>query len=452
MKNLQNILIDYSLFELYNLEYLKLNLIVPIFEDEMSIQLAVSKESKLDSYKSNFIKICKFKEYSTSEINFIFSHIQIKIQLYKIANSLLNSFSHEYELSKFFDLILGFAIKQRTSDIHIEVNENLLFFRFRIDGKLKTFFVFSKELFSSISSYIKLIANLDITQCKTPLDGRFSMNIENKNYDFRISTMPTINKESIVLRILDKRNLDKKLINLGYSKNNLKILTKAINLTQGLILIAGPTGSGKTTTMYSILNELISDEKKIITVEDPVEYKLNFISQIAVNNKIGLSFDVILKNILRQDPDIIFIGEIRDKFSLDIALQASLTGHLVIATIHANNSVETISRLIDLKADPYLLSTTLKYIVSQRLVLKFCTCSKVGCEKCNFTKFYGRTTIAEILKIDETISSLIFKKSETNIVKEYLKTINFKTLLDDGKSKVEDNISSFDEVYKAVNI
>ncbi|MBU0924720.1 Flp pilus assembly complex ATPase component TadA, partial [bacterium] len=203
---------------------------------------------------------------------------------------------------------------------------------------------------------------------------------------------------------------------------------------------------------YSILKEINSEEKKIITVEDPVEYKIDSICQVAINNKIGLSFEVVLKNILRQDPDVIFIGEIRDKFSLDIALQASLTGHLVIASIHANNALETISRLIDLQADPFLISSTLKLIMAQRLVLNYCKyCNVKGCEKCNFTKYYDRSCIAEVLKIDEKMSSFIFKKTQMNEIKDYLKTINFKTILDDGKQKVDLKITSLDEVYKVIS-
>jgi general secretion pathway protein E len=291
-----------------------------------------------------------------------------------------------------------------------------------------------------------------MTQIRIPLDGRFSLEINEKRYDFRLSTMPTIDAESIVLRVLDNKNIDKNLQTLGLSQNLLDILNHSLHLTQGLILISGPTGSGKTTTLYSILKEINCEDKKIITVEDPVEYKIDSICQVAINNKIGLSFEVVLKNILRQDPDVIFIGEIRDKFSLDIALQASLTGHLVIASIHANNAIETISRLIDLQADPFLISSTLKLIMAQRLVLNYCKyCEAKGCEKCNYTKYYDRSSIAEILKIDEKMSSFIFKKAEMNEIKDYLKTINFKTILDDGKQKVDLKITSLEEVYKVIS-
>jgi len=251
---------------------------------------------------------------------------------------------------------------------------------------------------------------------------------------------------------LDNKNIDKNLQTLGLSEDIYSKLFDILKLTQGLILISGPTGSGKTTTLYSILKELNSDEKKIITIEDPIEYQIDSINQVPINNKIGLSFEVVLKNILRQDPDIIFIGEIRDKFSLDIALQASLTGHLVLASIHSSNCLETITRLIDLKADPFLISTTLKAIIAQRLVLMYCKeCMAKGCKKCNFTKFYDRSCITEILKVDEKISSLIFQKASLNEFKEYLKTINFKTMFDDGKEKVHKNLTNIEEVYKVVN-
>ena len=340
----------------------------------------------------------------------------------------------------------------RASDIHIERTGDLVLFRFRVDGKLKTFFTFDIELLNIISSHLKLISNLDITQTRLPQDSRFSINVNNDTYDFRISTMPTIDSESIVIRILDKKNINKSIEDLGLSSDVFSVLKKALKLTQGLILITGPTGAGKTTTLYSILQELNSDEKKIITVEDPIEYKIDSISQIAVNTKVGLSFEVILRNILRQDPDIIFIGEIRDKFSLDIALQASLTGHLVLASIHSNNAVETISRLMDLNADPFLISSTLKLILAQRLVLNYCKyCEAKGCDKCNYTKYYDRSCIAEVLNIDENISSMIFKKEDINKIKKYLKSIDFKTMIDDGKRKVSLNITSLEEVYKVIN-
>ena len=442
-------LIDYSLFEKYDKEYFINNKIVPIYENDISIKFAVCKNSNLNTIKDDFSKLISFVEIEELELSFILNYIDKKILLYSLALKAILENSFEKNIDKFLNELLLFSIKLRTSDIHIEQFKDLILFKFRIDGRLKTFFAFKSEFFKFISSFIKLNSNLDMTQVRLPLDGRFSLNIENKKYDFRVSTMPTLEAESIVLRILDNKNINKNLQTLGLSKDLLKILTQTLKLTQGLILISGPTGSGKTTTLYSILQELNCEEKKIITVEDQIEYKIDSICQIPINSKIGLSFELVLKNILRQDPDIIFIGEIRDKFSLNIALQASLTGHLVIASIHSNSAVETITRLIDLQADPFLISTTLKLVMAQRLVLNYCKfCGAIGCEKCNYTKYYDRTIIAEILKIDEKISSMIFKKADINEFKKYLLEIDFKTILDDGKQKVEQKQTSIEEVYK----
>ncbi|WP_418185088.1 GspE/PulE family protein [Aliarcobacter vitoriensis] len=446
------ILIDYSLFEKYDQEYFIKNLIVPICEDSISLKFAVCKNSNLTTIKDDFVKLLTYVEVDEFEILFILSNLESRKNLYKIAQKSTIQNSSEKYTAQFLDELILYSIEQRASDIHIEKFKDLVLFKFRVDGRLKIFFSFEAEFFKIFSSFVKLISNLDMTQTRLALDGRFTRYIDDKKYDFRLSTMPTIEAESIVLRILDNKNIDKNLQTLGLSEDIYSTLFDVLKLTQGLILISGPTGSGKTTTLYSILKELNSDEKKIITVEDPIEYKIDSINQVPINNKVGLSFEVVLKNILRQDPDIIFIGEIRDKFSLDIALQASLTGHLVLASIHSSNCLETITRLIDLKADPFLISTTLKAIMAQRLVLTYCkNCMASGCKKCNFTKFYDRSSIAEILKVDEKISSLIFQKASLNEFKEYLKTINFKTMLDDGKEKVDKKITNIDEVYKVVN-
>ena len=451
MKNILKEIIDFSLFEKYDKEYFTKNKIVPIFEDNIYLKVAVCRSSNLNTIKDDFDKLINFIEIHELELLFILNHIDKKIILYNLAKKSISQNSYEKNVQIFLEELLFFAIELRASDIHIEKYKNVVLFKFRIDGRLKIFFTFEAEFIKFISSYIKLISKLDMTQVRLPLDGRFSLNYENKKFDFRVSTMPTIDAESIVLRVLDNKNINKDLQTLGLSSNLLEKLVESLRLTQGLVLISGPTGSGKTTTLYSILKELDSEDKKIITVEDPIEYKIDSICQVPINNKIGLSFELVLKNILRQDPDIIFIGEIRDKFSLDIALQASLTGHLVIASIHANSAIETITRLIDLQADPYLISVTLKLVMAQRLVLNYCKyCGSIGCSKCNFTKFYDRSCIAEILKIDETISSLIFKKAQINEIKEYLKSVDYKTILDDGKLKASQNITSLDEVYKVV--
>lgn len=451
MQNILKTLINYSLFIKYEKDYFIKNRVVPILEDSISLKLAVCKSSNLQTIKDDFTKILNFVEVNELDILFLLSNLEIKIELSLILQK-INGGADSY-IKEFVEKILLFAVEKRASDIHIEKFENRALFKFRVDGKLKIFFVIEFSYFSQISSYLKLLSNLDITQIRLPLDGRFSLNIKDKKYDFRFSSMPTIEAESLVLRVLDSKNIDKSLQTLGLSQNIYEILINNLQISSGLILISGPTGSGKTTTLYSILKELNSEDKKIITIEDPVEYKIPSINQIPVNSKIGLSFELALKNILRQDPDIIFIGEIRDKFSLDIALQASLTGHLVLASIHANSSLETITRLLDLKADPFLIATSLKLVMAQRLVLNYCIkCASNGCSSCNFTKYYERSSIAEILKIDDELSSLIFKKSNKQEFLNYLKSINFQTLKDDGMLKVSENKTSKEEVLKVVNI
>ena len=308
MKSTLKTLIDYSLFEKYDKDYFINNKILPISENEISIKIAVCKSSNLQTIKDDFSKVISFIEIEELELLFILSHISKKILLFSLALKAIYQNSFEKNIDKFLQELISLSIDLRTSDIHIEQYKELVLFKFRIDGRLKTFFAFKKEFFKLISSYVKLISNLDITQIRIPQDGRFSLNIENKKYDFRVSSMPTIDAESIVLRILDNKNIDKNLQTLGLSSNLLEILNQSLKLTQGLILISGPTGSGKTTTLYSILQELNCEEKKIITVEDPIEYKIDSICQIPINSKIGLSFELVLKNILRQDPDKVLVN------------------------------------------------------------------------------------------------------------------------------------------------
>ncbi|WP_323594991.1 GspE/PulE family protein [Aliarcobacter butzleri] len=308
MENILKTLIDFSLFEKYDKEYFICNKIVPIYEDSISLKVAVCKNSDLSNIKEKFSKLISFVEADELDILFLLSNLDKKIYLYKIASKSIFQKTDEKYIEEFLNELTLFSIYLRTSDIHIEMYKNLVLFKFRVDGRLKIFFTFEKEFFKSISSYIKLISNLDMTQIRLPQDGRYSLNIEDKKYDFRVSTMPTLEAESIVLRILDNKNIDKNLLTLGLTESLLHKLKQSLKLTQGLILISGPTGSGKTTTLYSILKELNCEDKKIITVEDPVEYKIESINQVPINPKIGLSFEVVLKNILRQDPDKVLVN------------------------------------------------------------------------------------------------------------------------------------------------
>lgn len=447
MKLFEN-LIDYSFVSSFDIGLLRENLVIPIENNGIYIKCFICEESNLNNLKLSSIIEEVF--LSKNEIEFFLSDIDTRISFFNYSEELVKIADVNPILVKeFFSKFLNKALALRSSDIHFETLKESMSIRFRIDGELKLFYIFNKAFFSILSSYIKMLSKLDVTIIRNPQDGRFSFN----TMDFRVSTMPTINGESIVIRVLDNLDIAKDFTSLGFSSHILKDLKNILTLKEGLVLITGPTGSGKSTTLYSIIKELNSEDKKIITVEDPVEYKIEQVQQVNVNESLNLDFQTILRNILRQDPDVILIGEIRDSYSLKIALQASLTGHLVLASIHANSSIDTVSRLLDLNADNYLLASTLKYIISQRLILKVCEhCKGAACEKCNYKGFYGRTNIAESLKIDEVIKKILVEKKSTIHIKEYLENKNYKTILDDGLAKVSLGLSTEKELFKVVSL
>ncbi len=445
-------IIDYNYINSFDIEILRKALIIPIKSDGIYFRCFICDESNIEILKvESLIRTTFLKK---EEVLFFLSDIKNRTRLFNLTKKITKeqNISKEY-IEEFFKILINKAIVLGSSDIHLESYEKSLIIRFRVDGVLKIFYIFEKQFINSISSYIKMLSQLDVTQNRLPMDGRFNINIEKKKIDFRVSTMPTVFGESIVLRVLDNQNIKKSLGNLGFSKDIYEQIENITNLIQGLVLVTGPTGSGKSTTLYSLINRLNQEDKKIITVEDPVEYKIEQIQQIEINEDLNLDFDTVLRNILRQDPDIILIGEIRDEKSLSIALQAALTGHLVLASIHANNSLETLSRLINLKANRYLLATTLKYIISQRLILNICKeCKNKGCNKCSYSGFKGRSCIAEVLSFDKKLTSMILNLNSYELISNYLKEVGFKTILDDGKKKVRDKITTLEEVYKVVNI
>nr|WP_246831049.1 GspE/PulE family protein [Nautilia sp. PV-1] len=304
------------------------------------------------------------------------------------------------------------------------------------------------------------------------------MQFGKNKFDFRVSTLPTIWGESIVIRILDKRSILKRIDEIGISEKNLSLLKKALSQPNGIFLVTGPTGSGKSTTLYAALNEINSTDKKIITVEDPVEYKLKGIQQVQVNPKVGLTFAGALRSILRQDPDIIMIGEIRDLETLEIAIKAAMTGHLVLSTLHTNDAVSAINRMIDMGADSFLVATALIGIEAQRLVKTICPYCKTtykpadvylepiknilpkdsvfyrgkGCEKCNMTGYAGRTLITEVFLNDENLESMISKKKEKLELLHYLRGKDYKTMFYDGLLKALKGITTLEEVYRVAKL
>ena len=466
---MSNILLDYNIdYSLsYEIDTIILNekLIVPIKSQVLCIIIATGNEKQnIDELISIFKKPVKLMKVDEKYIQAELQYLSLKIILYKLANNALENIHKDNKNSyiiNFVDELFYFCISKNVSDIHFEALDNSIVIRVRIDGELNQIFRFDIKLFSLVSSIIKYFGNLDISQKRMPLNGRFTREINKKKYDMRISTMPTVYGESIVLRILDNDNIQKDINLIGLDNHTLNIIKNSIQLTQGLILVTGPTGSGKTTTLYSMLSSLNSKNKKIITIEDPVEYKLDGIMQVNVNNAINLNYQSILKNILRQDPDILLIGEIRDTESLQIALQASLTGHLVIATLHTNNAIETITRLLDLQAEPYLVATTLKMILSQRLVRLLCEDCKVkdtvsnyflhrGCKKCNYMGYKDRKIVSEILKIDETISNMIATKESILDITKYAKKKGFRRLKENADELVANKLTTLEEILSKV--
>lgn len=361
----------------------------------------------------------------------------------------LNQISEESPVVNIINAICLEAIRKKASDIHIECETDVMHVRFRIDGVLITVKTLKKDYFSSISSRIKVMSNLNIMEQRLAQDGRMSVIIENKKLDFRVSIVPITKGESIVLRLFNNESQVTQLDKLGYSDDHLEMLKKITKIPYGLILITGPTGSGKTTTLHSLINSMNKESQKIITIEDPVERQIDNIQQIQVNENIGFTFETILRRVLRQDPDVIMIGEIRDNATAELAIRSSLTGHKILATLHTNDSVSSISRLKNLGIEPFLISSVLKYTIAQRLVRKTCTkCNGKGCPECMNTGYKGRTVIAEIMDIDDTVSQMIIDNKNDIEIKEYLKTKKMYFLADDAKRKIKNKVTKLEEIQR----
>lgn len=371
--------------------------------------------------------------------------------------------------------ILEQAVRQRASDIHIEALENKVRVRYRIDGALCTKMEYDNSLLPAISTRIKIMGGMDIAEKRKPQDGRLSLVIDGQEYDVRISSVPTVYGEKLVLRISSKINLTKDKKDLGFAPDELVKFDHMMSHPYGIIFVTGPTGSGKSTTLYTALSELNKDEVNIVTVEDPVEAALEGINQIQVNNKVNLTFATALRSILRQDPDIIMIGEIRDRETASIAVQASITGHLVVSTLHTNNATGTLDRMVDMGVERYMLADSVVGVIAQRLVRKLCPhCRKkrlataeekrimhlpeeeaveiyepVGCNLCNDTGYYGRKGIFEIMEMNEEIQRLIAEGSDSKNLIHAAKRNGMRTLRENGVLDVLAGITSIEELQKA---
>lgn len=374
--------------------------------------------------------------------------------------------------------IISNAVTQRASDIHFDPQELELKIRYRIDGVLMTERTLPKHMQNVITARIKIMANLNITESRIPQDGRIKMTVNFKPIDIRVSTLPSIYGEKVVMRVLDLSNAIDRLDKIGFSEENEAMMREMIARPNGIVLITGPTGSGKSSTLYAALNQLNSEEVNIITIEDPVEYQLAGINQVQVNEAVGMTFATGLRSILRQDPDIVMIGEIRDLETAQIAIRASLTGHLVLSTLHTNSAVAALTRLTDMGIEPFLITSSLSGVVAQRLVRRVCRdCQEVvepterervifrqanmevnevkrgrGCASCNNTGYRGRIAIHEVLMVDDEIRKLVMESASAAKIRAFVKERGMKFLLDDGLEKVKQGLTTTEEVLRVATI
>ncbi|MBI4559404.1 MAG: type II secretion system ATPase GspE [Candidatus Hydrogenedentes bacterium] len=384
--------------------------------------------------------------------------------------------ANEAPIIKLINLLISGAVKERASDIHVEPFEREVRVRYRIDGVLYEKFTIPKSQQGAITSRIKIMASLNIAEHRLPQDGRIKIRLSGKEIDIRVSVIPTSYGERVVMRILEKGTFLLSLEQLGMDRRDFELVDKLIQSSHGIILVTGPTGSGKSTTLYGALQRVNSPEKNIITVEDPIEYQMAGIGQIQVRPKIGLTFAMGLRSILRQDPDIVLVGEIRDQETAEMAIQASLTGHLVFSTLHTNDSAGAITRLVNMGIEPFLVSSSTIAILAQRLVRNICEhCKEAyvpepdslielgvhqdevlgtevyrgrGCEHCQNRGYHGRTGIFELLVMSPHIQDLTLKGVDSNIIKREARKQGMRTLREDGANKVMQGVSTIEEVLR----
>jgi type IV pilus assembly protein PilB len=384
----------------------------------------------------------------------------------------------EAPVIKLVNLLIIRAIMEKASDVHIEPTEKNIRIRYRVDGIMHDVSTAPAYLLSSIVTRIKVMAKMDISESRVPLDGRFELKVEGKVIDSRVSSYPSIYGESLVMRLLDKSSVLFGLEELGFSEENLRKFEEIIKRPYGIILVTGPTGSGKTTTLYATLNKIVTPEKNIMTIEDPVEYELAGVRQSQINLKAGLEFANALKSMLRQDPDIILVGEVRDLETARVAIQSALTGHLVFSTLHTNDAAGTLTRLTDMGIEPFLTASAVAAAIAQRLIRTICQRCKTpftpsrevlekvgfdpnkeytfyhgkGCKTCRNTGYKGRMGIFEILVVDQKIQDLILSKASMSEIRQAAVAAGMKTLKDDGLLKVLEGKTTIDEVMRVTQL
>jgi len=386
--------------------------------------------------------------------------------------------AEETPVVKLVNLLILRAVSEKASDIHIEPTSKNIRVRYRVDGLMRDVSTVPLFLQSSIATRLKVMAKMDIAESRVPQDGRFELKTEGKVIDVRLSSYPTIYGESLVMRLLDKGSVLYGLQELGFAKRNLGRFEETINRPYGIVLVTGPTGSGKTTTLYATLNHIVTPEKNIMTIEDPVEYELAGVRQSQINPKAGLEFATALRSIVRQDPDVILVGEIRDLQTARIAIQSALTGHLVFSTLHTNDAAGTLTRLVEMGIEPFLIASSVASAIAQRLLRTICPRCKVsytpskemlakinleagkehkfhhgkGCKTCRNTGYLGRSGIFEILVVDEAIKDLILSNASSSEIRQAAIKAGMKTLREDGMEKVFEGITSIDEVLRVTQL
>ena len=486
--DLGNYLIDAELVKFIPENVAKKFKVVPLFKIANTLTVAmvdpqdiealdqVRKTSKIDDVEAvlaterSIIKILDSYYGAIGSIEEIVSVIE-KGRFAKL-NESLAEVAEEPPVIKLVNLLIMEAVKGKVSDIHVEPEQDMVRVRYRIDGVLHEAHTLPHKLQNAVISRIKILSEMDIAESRRPQDGKIHLKLENKELDIRVSTFPTVHGENVVMRLLDKSSVMLGVHDLGLSADNLGRFEKLIHNPHGIILVTGPTGSGKTTTLYAALTSISSSEKNIITIEDPVEYQLPLIRQTQVNTKADITFANGLRSILRQDPDVIMVGEIRDKETAEVAIQASLTGHLVFSTLHTNDAPSALTRLIDMGIEPFLISSSVIGILAQRLVRTLCDKCKEpltasgaslkefgvegkvdlfaakGCPHCKNTGFKGRASISELLVITEDIRKMVSEKISADQIRKKAVGSGMKTLREDGFEKAKTGITTLDEVLR----
>ncbi|MGE5894882.1 MAG: type II secretion system ATPase GspE [bacterium] len=484
--------VELSLLKEIPMVFCRENLLLPMRIEDGHLKAAVADENGIFALRELAEKFTLLprplmvdRAVLVESINRFYSQIgSAEEVMQNIAGEDLSSVANEFEAPKdlleltedapiirLLNALLQQAVKERASDIHIEPYETELDVRMRVDGILNTVIRPPKIIQDALISRIKIMANLDIAEKRLPQDGRIKILVGGRDVDIRVSVIPTVFGERAVLRLLDRRQGVISLSDLGFSAERKQAFNELLSKPNGIVLVTGPTGSGKTTTLYAALNSIYTVEKNIITVEDPVEYQLRGIGQIQVNPAIGLTFAAGLRSILRQDPDVIMVGEIRDMETAEIAIHASLTGHLVLSTLHTNDAASAVTRLLDMGVEPFLVASSLLGVLAQRLVRVVCPSCKseypidesekgyftspsgklfrgTGCVKCKETGFLGRTGIFELMVIDTEIRAMIARKADANTIKEAAAKNGMVTLRMDGLQKVQEGTTTIGEVLR----